>query len=246
MVLHLLQKMIFSKNNTICHAPTVAPPAPSESVISWKKTVFPPRKYPYIGKFRLLFVILSLLITSGCSSQGEDSYHQEALLARTAYLSLQNATAVCELTADYGERVYDYTMVLSVSQENGSFHSSLQLTAPELLSGIAVSQEGFGKESTLQWEDMILETGDLSDNGFTPMTAIPLLLETLCSGYLETVTLKSNGVLELYSRNPDIPLGQGQEVTLWLSPDSYALLGGEIFQEGQRVISVEIHNFQMS
>ncbi|MFI3254797.1 MAG: hypothetical protein R3Y63_10740 [Eubacteriales bacterium] len=196
--------------------------------------------------FRLLPVIMLLIFTVSCGTSREEVYHQEALLARSAYLSLEQGTGICHINADYGERVYDFSLVLTLSQNNGIYHCQLSLTAPEEIAGIVATQEGLGGDSKLMWDGMILETGDLDDDGLSPMTAIPLLLETLSSGYLEGVTLKDNGVLELYSRNPDSPTGQGREVVLWLNPDSYALLGGEIFQDGKRVISCKIENFVMA
>lgn len=196
----------------------------------------------------ILSVIMSLLITS-CSGVGVESYHQEGLNARARYLSMTQATGVCELLADYGQRVYSFSMVVNVAVEEGEFRSSLTLTAPEEIAGISVTQLGLGQESKLLWEDLILETGDLSGEGLSPVTAFPLFLETLCQGYLETVSEKEtkNGkVLELYSRDPDKAVGTGQEVFLWLDPDTYLLLGGEVFQDGQRVLACEMTQFVMN
>lgn len=198
-----------------------------------------------MSKLRLLLVIFSLMMTVSCSAVEEEGYHHQALQARSAYLALQQGTAMCSLTADYGERVYDYELVLTLSQVEGVYHSTLSLTAPEELAGISVTQEGMGAESRLVWEDLILETGDFSQEGLSPMTAIPLMLETLCSGYLESVSIRNEGVLELYSRNPDVPTGEGLELVLWLNSESYALLGGEIYQDGLRVISCEMKQFVM-
>lgn len=200
------------------------------------------------GKIQILSVILSILITS-CSGTAEDSNHQQGLNARSRYLSMTKATGICTITADYGQRVYDFDMVLNISQEEGGYHTELTLIAPEEVAGIQVTQVGLGADSKLIWDDMILETGDLSDNGLSPVTAVPLLLETLCQGYMETITLKEKSggtVLELYCRDPDVPLGLGQEIILWVDAQSYDLVGGEIFQDGARVIGCQVQQFVMN
>lgn len=195
----------------------------------------------------LLTVILSICITS-CSTK-EDSYHQQAIEARSQYLAMTQGTAQCQLNADYGQRVYDFSMVVNIAQQEGVFTTELTLTAPEEIQGIQATQVGFGKDSKLLWEDMILDTGDLSQSGLSPVTAVPLLLETLCQGYIESVSIKeksSGTVVELYCRNPEQALGQGQEIILWLDPNNYSLLGGEIFQDGVRVIACTMEQFIMN
>ncbi len=196
----------------------------------------------------ILFVIIMLFITS-CSKIGEENNYQQGLNARTAYRNMTMATGKLKLTADYGQRVYDFAMVVNISQEEGVYHTEQILTAPEEIAGITATQIGYGADSKLLWEDMILETGDLSLEGLSPVTAFPLLLETLCQGYLDTIRLvefKDTMALELYSRNPEEPQGTAQEIILWLHPETYALLGGEIFQQGQRVIACDMTEFMMN
>lgn len=199
-------------------------------------------------KNAILSVIILLLITS-CSKIGEESNYQLGLNARSAYRDMTMATGRMSIRADYGQRVYDFDMVVNLSQQEGAYHSELCLTAPSEIAGITATQVGFGAESKLIWGDMILETGDLSQQGLSPVTAFPLFLETLCQGYLDSIRLvetKQGTALELFSRNPEEPLGTGQEITLWIHPETYAFQGGEIFQDGQRVIACEMTDFVMN
>lgn len=196
----------------------------------------------------ILYVIMSILMTS-CSKTTEETPYQMGLDARTAYTNMTMATGKLQLTADYGERVYPFDMVVNIRKEEGQFHTEVSLTAPAEIAGISATQVGFGQESKLIWGDMILETGDLSETGLSPVNAMPLLIETLCQGYLDTIRLvepQGQSLLELCSRNPEATPGTGQEITIWLDPVSFAFLGGEIFQEGQRVIACEMTDFIMS
>ncbi len=198
----------------------------------------------------ILSVIFLLMITTSCGGDTQEQYYQQALKARTQYLGLQQGTSLCHITADYGQRVYDFSLVLTLSRDQDQqLVSTLTLTAPEEIAGISVTAQG--GSSQLRWEGMILETGDLNQEGLSPVSAIPLFLETLCSGYLESVTMtekltQENPLLTLFCRDPDKIQGTGQEITLWLDSQTYALVGGEIFQDGVRVLSCEFQNFLMS
>lgn len=194
----------------------------------------------------MLFWSLALCIFgSGCQKDPQEQYHEQALEARTQYLALQQATALCDVTADYGERVYEFSFLVSVERgENKELKTTLSLTAPEEIAGITVTQvEG---SSQLLWEDMILETGDLNERGLSPVSAVPELLQALCSAYIHSVNMREENsgqsLLELYCTEPE----EGQEIYLWLDRENFHLVGGEILQEGRRVILCEFRNFAMS
>ncbi len=202
------------------------------------------------GEKRLLLVIFMLIFTAGCSADTEESFQQEAVLCRNHYLQQSQATGLCHITADYGERVYEFSLAVELEQVEGQWHSHFTLTSPASLAGIQLSQEGIGKDTRLQWDDVILETGDLNDQGLSPMTAFPLLWENLLQGYVETSKKVSrttlNGeesLLQLQCRDPDGVVGQGQEVILWVSDLDYSLLGGEIYENGKRVITCDVEYF---
>ena len=56
-------------------------------------------------------ILLLILLLAGCHS--EPSYDEEALRLRTDYLAMQNCQGTAQITADYGQRVYDYTVDFS-------------------------------------------------------------------------------------------------------------------------------------
>ena len=63
----------------------------------------------------------------------------------------------------------------------------------------------------MEYDGAILETGELAPGGLTPMGAIPALLETARSGYLDTCVLEELGevqALRVVSRRPGGETGQ--------------------------------------
>lgn len=194
---------------------------------------------------------LTVALLTGCGSSVENTDAPEkslALEARAQYLTLNRATALVDLTADYGQRIYDFAFVMTLEGEN----CTLTLTKPEELAGISVTQQGTGTTTALLWEDLMLETGPLTDGGLTPITALPALLENLKSGFVDSVTTKeiyqlsSGPVLELFCRDPQTPQGEGMEYVLWVAEEDFSFLGGEIFQDGHRVITCQVQDFVMS
>ncbi len=198
---------------------------------------------------QVIFFVLALCLLVGCGQQSQEAQQRDlALEARGHYLALERASAVAEISADYGVRMYDFTLIVALEGDS----CTQTVTAPEGVAGISVTQADTGQGTALTWDGLMLETGSLSPEGLTPLTAVPAMLSALKSGFVESASLKSipalssGEVLELFCRDPqDLP-GQGTEFVLWLEPEGFALLGGEIFQEGHRVIGCRLTDFVTS
>ena len=85
-----------------------------------------------------LMMSLCLLAACGGGRGGEDA-DQLALDLRGRYLALSGCTARLELTADYGERVYEYGLDLSYQREGDT---TLTVTAPEGAAGVTARISG--------------------------------------------------------------------------------------------------------
>ncbi len=182
--------------------------------------------------FSCLWGILPLLFLLGCG-QPSQSANQRGVELRAGYLSAQTITAQCDLTADYGARVYDFSFDVSYTAEM----TTLVITQPELLQGLSVEvgEEG----STILCDGMLMETGELSWDGLTPVTAIPVLLDQLQTGYVQRCSVEE-GVVTLYCGDPDTPMGSGQEFIFTLDDATGDLLTGEILVDGVRKINCTI------
>ena len=80
-------------------------------------------------------VLMMTLLLSGCKAGGggEENPENLAALIRGEYLNLTAWTATVSVTADYGQRVYDF--VLDVSWEKDG-ETVLTVVEPELIAGI--------------------------------------------------------------------------------------------------------------
>lgn len=188
-------------------------------------------------------LMMTLLLTACGSGRGEDGPQQQALTTRTAYLEADGCTGKLDVIADYGQRVYTYCVDVTVA----GGESVLTVTAPEELSGVTARlTDG---QSQLEYDGAVLETGPLSDDGLTPLSAVPALLECARTGFIDSCGMQRLGerdTLCVQCRDPEVPAGQGREITLWFDLASHALVQGEITVDGYRVILCEFKEFSLN
>ena len=191
----------------------------------------------------VMCVLMISLLLSGCQAAGDTKGPQEqALVIRGEYLDSAGCKAKMDVTADYGQRVYTYTLDVSVTQEE----TVLTVAAPQELAGITARMNGEG--SRLEYDGAMLETGLLDEDGLTPLSAVPVLLESARSGFMDSCTLERLGeqeTLRVLCRDPECSAGQGRETTLWFHAQTHALVRGEIAVDGYRVLLCDFLQFSL-
>lgn len=189
-------------------------------------------------KKRLLFLPMMLLLLTGCGGGQEGKTGAEALAVaiRGEYMAMTAYSLQAKVNADYGQRVYDFTLSVTSDGEE----TTVVIQEPEMLAGVTARMDG--DEGTLEYEDLSLETGFLDGESLSPVSALPTLVEAARTQYIDRCTL-ADGVLEVHCADPEEDAGTGREVTLYFDAQTHALTGGEISQDGRRVITCEITEF---
>ena len=183
---------------------------------------------------------LAVLLTACGGTAAGDPAEELALAVRGEYLAMERCAAEVEITADYGQRVYEFLLSAAVDGEE----TVLTLREPELAAGITarISEEG----GVLEYDGLALETGPLDGDGLSPVSALPALLSAARSEYMAECTLERTGdseLLRVLCADPEDPPGTGRETALWFDPETYALVRGEISVDGYRVIQCELTGF---
>ena len=187
--------------------------------------------------FSLFALTIPLLLLSGCLGGGEGQKTLDlALTIRGEYLAMTQCAARAELTADYGQRIYDYTLDVAGTAEE----LTLTVTEPDLIAGITARVKP--GESFLVYDDLVLETGPLTDAGLSPMSAIPAMLEQLRGGYLMAWSLE-DGILRITCGDPGGTPDTGTVYDLWLDTESHALIRGEVSVDGRRCLQCIFTSF---
>lgn len=196
-----------------------------------------------MGKGLFCVLMMTVLLTGCGGTDGRNDAEETALQLRGKYLEMTGCSGVVQLTADYGLRVYRYELDFTQGEEE----TVMVLTAPEEVSGITARLTA-QSDTVLEYDDVVLETGALHEEGLTPIGAIPALLSALREGYLDTCSLEeweSGAVLRMLIREPENPLGTGTEILLWLEADSGKLLRAELSQDGVCAIQCEFSDWNM-
>ena len=184
-----------------------------------------------------------VLFLTGCGEEGNEA---EKLLqtVRGAYLEMTACSCHGDITADYGQRVYEFGVDITWEKEG---RTVLVLTSPENVAGITATVEK--GETTLEYDGVMVETGPLDSAGLSPMDALPALLTYAREGYMAECCMENwdgASLLRVTCRDPERDPGQGVEAQLWFRPEDLGLARGEISEDGRTVIQCVFTNFSMS
>lgn len=191
-------------------------------------------------------MIILLALLAGCGGEAGSEEDELALEIRGEYLAMTSCQATAEVTADYGQRVYEYTISLSYEKEG---ETVLSLLEPEEVAGITARISN--GETTLEFDGVRLETGPLSNDGLSPLEGLPALLAYAREGYISAIAVEALGeegpqALHVCYSDPEGSPGTGTEGALWFDLATHALLRGEISVDGYTVVQCEFVEFTYS
>lgn len=189
-----------------------------------------------------LMMIIPLLTSCSTGKQGgKNSADELALTIRTEYLAMTACSATMDITADYGQRVYEYTISMSWQKDRETL---LTVIEPEIIAGVTARIEnGTGY---LEFEGASLETGAIFADGLSPIEAVPAILNYILSGFIAECDFETVGEsqqLWFCCRDPQSSPGTGTEAAFWFDSESHAVLKAEVYSEGYTVIQCNFTDF---
>jgi len=183
---------------------------------------------------RLAVLCLIFCVLSGCSS--EDSNMQRGIALRHSLLSAQSCSFQADITADYGDKLYSFSMEC---QARGQGNVDFSVSAPESIAGISGSLSSSGGRIT--FDETALQFDLMADSLLSPVSAPWVLLNTLCSGYIRYAGMEGD-LLRLTI--DDSYREDALQVDIWIDASDVPIRG-EILHEGRRILSVDVRNFQI-
>lgn len=192
---------------------------------------------------RLCALMMMLPLLAGCGAGEKQDYSADelALTIRGEYLAMTACSAVMEVTADYGQRVYEYT--LAVQWQKGG-ETVLTVLAPESIAGITARlRSGTGR---LEYDGASLETGELGTEGLSPMEVVPAAMEQIISGFMAQCameTVDDRPMLWFCCRDPEASPGSGTEYAFWFDARSHTLTRAEVCSDGYTVMGCTFTDF---
>jgi hypothetical protein len=182
------------------------------------------------AKISALLLCASLFLT-GC--KGVNNCLDKAVSFRNKLLESDGCSFRSEITADYGEKIYRFTMICKGDKAG---NMTFEVEEPESISGICgrITAQG----GAITFDDQILAFQTLADGQITPVSAPWVLIKTLRSGYIRSCTEEVDGfeiaIDDSYEEN-SLRLVVELENNI---PDEC-----EIFWKGRRILTVDIEAF---
>lgn len=188
-------------------------------------------------------VLMMTLLLTGCGKQTDDSPENLAAQIRAEYLSLSEWSSTVNLSVDYGEQVFDFT-VDALWQRDGD--TVITVTEPDLVAGITARiRDG---ETLLEYDGAGLSLGMLDLSGLTPVSAIPALMGYVTTGYLARCSWSGEGEsreLVLLCRDPNAAPQEGTEAEIYIDPVTHALKRAEVSVNGELRLTARFTDFTM-
>ena len=181
---------------------------------------------------KLAAAALALLLFTGCS--GKNAEMERGLNLRAQLLKAAQCRFSCEITADYGEKLYTFSMDC---QGDDQGNLTFCVTAPETISGITGSVDDDGGKLTFDGNALAFTL--LADGQVSPVSGPWLLMKTLRSGYLTSCGME-DGCLRIAI--DDSYADDALHLDIWLDGNDLPTRG-EILWQGRRILSVSVKNF---
>ena len=117
------------------------------------------------------------LVLSGCGQNAAAAKYQDFA---EKLLQKETLSFTADVRCEYEDKTVSFTLGYSSDTEG----STVTVIAPELIRGIRAHAKA--GETSVEYDGLILDTGPLDDFGLSPMSALPVMVEALRSGYLDS------------------------------------------------------------
>lgn len=182
---------------------------------------------------RIGAIFIILLMLTGCS---ETQNRIDRAMELRSRLLRSGCSFTAEVTADYGDKVYTFTLACSGDTQG---NMTFEVAEPESISGITGTITGEG--GFLTFDDAALQFDLLADDQVTPVSAPWILLKTLRGGYL-TAAGDDGDLLRVTI--DDSYEDDALQLDIWLDGENNPVRA-DILYDGRRILSLNIRDFQI-
>ncbi len=177
-------------------------------------------------------LMMTLLLLPGCGER-EEALKEGFGTLREAVTQAGSISFHAELTASRADTVESY----SLSAAYDGSETTVEVLAPALIAGITAT--ALRGETAVSFQGVELGAGPLDEEGLTPMSAIPVMLDAIASAYVELLWWEGD---YLAAR---LFVGEDAVLTLWLDRQSLLPAAAEVATGGRTVIAMQITDFQI-
>ncbi len=183
----------------------------------------------------LLFLLIPLLLL--CTACGQSAGREDFLALCAAWLAAP-VRLCAAVSADYGDRVWNFRLVYEGDGEQGS----LTVLEPERIEGVGAELVK-GETLRLVCDGTLLDTGALFGNAATPLQALPLTVLAVREGFVTSTWRETVAGERLTVAAIDAtPAGDDEKTiyTVWFSPEEPSLRRAEISVDGYTILTMDM------
>lgn len=181
-------------------------------------------------KKTLALTITIVLLLCSCGQKVQEK-EELAMDIRANFLASETVNMTALVTADYGDRVYEFKMTYTGTGDAGD----IKILSPEEIAGLMAHVSA--TDGTIEYDGAELYTGALTEDGLSPAGAIPVLIGQWRGGYIKTATREKLGETETLCIATDISDTVSQNT--WFDTESLVPLRSELYNNGQMVVSCQ-------
>ena len=182
---------------------------------------------------RILIIGLLPFLLFGCKSR--DDAMNRLLSLREELLQSGGVSFKTEITADYGEEFYTFSMLCSANESGDIIFTVLE---PESIRDIrgTIDQQG----GSITFDDQILSFDTMAEGRISPVSAPYVMMKALRGGYISSVSKANDAYLAIIDDTYD---ENALNVQMQFRNDLpvYA----EIFWQQRRILTLKIEDFQV-
>ena len=180
----------------------------------------------------LACLLCIVFLFTGCEHSVETL--NKALALRNQILEKDGCSFSAEVTADYGEQLYVFSLDCETNKEG---NLSFTVTAPATIAGITGKITDSG--GSITFDDKVLAFPAMADGQVTPVTAPWIFMKTLRGGYLNDCTDWDNG----YQISIDDSYqSDALHLNISINADNVPV-AGEIIWQNRRVLTLTVKDF---
>ena len=181
---------------------------------------------------RILALGLIPIFLLGCNHQNDAM--DRLLTFRQELIKSSNVTFQTEITADYGDSFYSFSMLCNYDQ-NGEL--TFTVTEPETICDIQGTMDSNG--GNLTFDDQILAFNSMASGRISPISAPYILMQALRSGYISAAGKSEAGFSAMINDSYE-----EDALNLQIKFEDNVPVYGEIFWEQRRILTLQIEDFQ--
>lgn len=181
-----------------------------------------------------LLALMTALSLTLCSCGAGQTAEEKAMEIQAEYAAWDTLTITADVTADYGDRVYEFKLRYTGNDTEGT----VEVLSPEEIAGLTA--EILPDGSSIEYDGAELSLGELTSGGLSPMDCLPMMIAEWSEGYVdraETDNIDGTDTLAV-----TYTLSENESLITWFEADTNLPVRAEVYFDGSMVLCCEFEN----